>query len=157
MRRRLFVFAALAVGSAIVVLGARHVRAQSAGPEIFNVTIPIDEAPMKTVLVTTAPMDRVLVITDLDGSYTCGYLDLQNVDQSVPYGDCYLTNGQHVRFQWLVQPAATALYGLEQVAPHRSWTTGLRFEPGESVYWQADEGHILWGRLTVMGRLMPTG
>jgi hypothetical protein len=135
------------------------VRAQAATAEIFNVTIPIPTAPIKTMFVTTVPQGRELLITDIDGSYTCAYPDYSSPSGSfVPYGDCYLTDGTKVRFQWVVRAVYDALfpsqnYTVDAVAAHRSWRTGLRFGPGETVYWQADEGHILWGRLTVMGRL----
>jgi len=110
-----------------------------AGESYFSTRIVAD-GHVGPKLVTTVPPDHFLVITDIDGRYGCGS------------AECQLIDGSGVRLEW---PTDSTTY-------HRSYTTGIKFGPGERVLWWAESMSIyekLSGSITFMGKLVasPSG
>lgn len=87
--------------------------------------------------VTVVPPDRALIITDIDGVYSCGYCAV-----------CTLADSGGRRIVW-------------NGDTHRSYTTGLRFGPREVVQWltTCGPGQVPLGDVTFMGKLVasPSG
>jgi len=112
----------------------------TAADEYFNVRVVSDGHPGPK-LVTRVPADRVLVLTDIDGRYGCGLCDV-----------CQLVDLSGVRLDWLGQSGN-----------HRSYTTGLKFGPGQTVWWSGPcvgfYDQPLTGAITLMGKLIasPSG
>lgn len=114
----------------------------SGGYEPWSVTVPTGYV-QSPVQLFSVPADKRLVITDIDGRYTC-YV---NGNGSVP---CTLSDSSGVRLTWT--------YDSSRV---RSYVTGLSFGPNETVMWGVDPLGVpppnmqVTGPITFMGRLEP--
>lgn len=103
-----------------------------------TLTTVVFPTPSPSAIVTTVPSDRALIVTDIDGRYSCG-------------GEvCCLSDGSVCRLAWRSPETATPS------SDHRSYSTGVRFGPGEAVVWAPyNVGQNVYGQVTVMGRLVP--
>ena len=108
-----------------VVFGAKGAKVELM-QEVFNVTV--SDHPVVTV-----PLDKAFILTDIDGVYT-----------STTY--CELRDSTGLRLRW---PPPT------NTSSVRSYSTGLRFAPGETVTWQDSGGGNVGGQITFMGKFVP--
>ena len=99
--------------------------------DLFSVAL---QANLPPVIVTTVPLGQALIITDIDGSYACGF------------SACQLSDSTGVRLTWYVG-------GTDGQNLHHSYTTGVRFGPGETVTLSSTSNSPS-GAFTFMGRLV---
>jgi hypothetical protein len=124
--------------------------------EIFNFTFegPADGSAVSSVTVATVPTDRALLITDIDGNYQCDV----PIGENPPSCGCDLRDSSGLRLRWYSAPTYAG-----GDSTHRTYSTGIRFSPGETIIMQATPcppnflpPGAVYGSVTFMGRFVTT-
>jgi hypothetical protein len=108
--------------------------------EIFNFFLANPGVPFSSpVVIATVPTDRQLIITDIEAA---------SANACYPCGICQLTDSTGVRLVWQ-----------GGLSTPRSYTSGVRFGPGETVSFSTSPFcgpvTLVYPPVTFMGRLVP--